>query len=75
MKRYKLIPTKCSRCGNDFMTGKAVIFLPYEKKYIALCVICVSGLSIPSELIQKPQIKSEKEEEKRWSDFWNEEIK
>jgi hypothetical protein len=75
MKRYKLIPKRCSRCGNDFMTGSATLFLPYEKRYICLCLVCVKGLELPIQLVENPRIENAKNETLRWKKFWNEEVK
>jgi len=75
MKRYKLIPKKCSRCGNDFMTGSATLFLPYEKRYVCLCAVCAVGLGNVRDLVSNPRIENAKKETLRWKKFWNEEIK
>lgn len=69
MKRKDLVPNKCSRCGNDLMTGKSIYHLPYENRYIAFCAICHGGLNLPIvNYIQKAPTDEE------WKTFWEEEI-
>lgn len=70
MKRYEKIPKLCSRCGNDLMTGKTIIHLPFEKRYIVFCAVCSGGLGIPKELHETRFLTKEE-----WDRFWEEEIK
>jgi len=69
IKRYKLIPKVCSRCGNDLMTGSATFHLPYEKRYMVLCSICARGLRMEEYLTPKNPTMED------WKDFWNKEVK
>lgn len=68
VKRSSLLKNFCCRCGNDLMTGRAVLHLPYCKTYISLCSVCAKGLNL--ELIfQKTEPTNE-----QWASFWDEEI-
>ncbi len=69
-KRKDLLPKKCSRCGNDLMTGSSIFHLPFEQRYVCFCGICHRGLMFPEGLYC---VKSPTDEE--WGEFWNEEIK
>jgi len=76
MKRFKMVSKLCDRCGNDLMTGKFVMHLPYKKMYIVLCGVCAKGLEIKPELISKgTQYKNAHTEDSRWKKFWEEEYK
>ena len=67
-KRLDLIPKYCNRCGNDLMTGTSVLHLPFDKKYISLCVVCTKGLGIDTLFVSKNPTKE------NWNDFWEEVI-
>jgi hypothetical protein len=69
MIRADLLPKECSRCGNDLMTGRAVIHLPFKKMYISFCSVCVIGLGM-SDLFQGKSTTS-----KQWDNFWSQKIK
>lgn len=67
MKRKEMLPKYCSRCGNDFMNGQKVIYLPFLAIYISLCSICCEGLDISFEEAHKTM--------DQWNKFWEEEVK
>ena len=72
--RKDLLPKRCDRCGNDFMTGQVILYLPFRKMYIGLCPVCAKGIGNLSELVSRPNVKSKEEDVKRWKEFWEEEI-
>ena len=69
IKRNNLLPEKCSRCGNDLMTGMSIYHLPFLKKYIIFCVVCHIGLRLPTENFVEKNATNEE-----WKKFWEEEI-
>jgi hypothetical protein len=68
MKRYDLVPKYCNRCGNDLMTGKSILHLPFEKRYLAICNVCSKGLGIETLFMPNNPTNDE------WKKFWDEEI-
>jgi len=69
IERHELVPKECSRCGNDLMTGKAILHLPHEKRYMVLCSVCVKGLEMERYLIQSNPTMED------WRKFWREKVK
>jgi hypothetical protein len=61
MQRKLMLSNQCDRCCNDFAAGANVINLPFIKKYINLCNVCMEGIKVH-------QINVSKNVD--WTKFW-----
>ena len=82
MKRIEKLPTKCSRCGNDLMTGQYIMHLPYEDRYVCLCKVCFHGVAVEiAKLanlaeggILESQLPGATTSDDNWEKFWEGEV-